>query len=230
MALLVAIVIGGLLIATAWLVPSAIEPVREDTAQLREGQEQLLAGNERMIQLLEQEKGIPRAALISHLVRLGADPAIEQAEVPRFLEHFAEDFVTLREKWQAQTGAEIDATREAALALLDEGDLGGARDLLREARQQLRAVRQERALDEAALLADQAAIERLDLRYRDAATLLAEAADLTAFDLRDELGLPPRPRQRTAGPWRRVRRQDRARRGHRHLRAGPRSRPARHPP
>jgi tetratricopeptide (TPR) repeat protein len=188
-ALLVAIVAGALLLLVVWLVPQDTPAIREDTEAIREdtgsllaGQDEILDYHRRQIALLEREKGIPHNALVAHLVRLGADPAIDQAEVPRFLERFAEEFVTLREQWQAQTGAEIDATREAALALLDEGDLDDARDLLREARQQLRAVRQERARDEATLLADEAAIERLDLRYREAAALLGEAADLTAFD------------------------------------------------
>jgi tetratricopeptide (TPR) repeat protein len=188
-ALLVAVALGGVLLAVAWLVPQdtpAIrehtEAIRQDTGSLLAGQDELLALNRRQIELLEQEKGIPYKALAAHLVRLGADPAIDQAEVPRFLERFAEEFVTLREQWQTQTAPEIDATREAALALLEEGDLDGARDLLREARQQIRAARQEHARDEATLLADEAAIESLDLRYRDAATLLAEAADLTVFD------------------------------------------------
>jgi tetratricopeptide (TPR) repeat protein len=188
-ALLVAVALGGVLLAVVWLVPQdtpAIrehaEAIRQDTGTLLAGQDELLAMNRRQIELLQQEKGIPHKALVAQLVRLGADPAIDQFDVPTFLERFAEEFVTLREQWQAQTGTEVDATREAALALLDERDLYGARDLLREARQQLRAVRQERALTEATLLADEARVERLDLRYRDAATLLAEAADLASFD------------------------------------------------
>lgn len=166
------------------IIEGGIEEIKEDTGRLLEGQEELLAQNRRLIELLEQEKGIPHAALINHLIRLGADERIEQAAVPAFLERFADEFVKLREQLMRQGNADpsIGAAREEALAFLETGDLEGARRLFRTTRERIREQRQALARDEAILLADEARVDRLELRYRDAATLLAEAADLVAFD------------------------------------------------
>jgi tetratricopeptide (TPR) repeat protein len=144
----------------------------------------IIEQNKRQLELLEQEKGIPHAALLGHLVKLGADERIEQVQVPAFLERFATEFVTLREQWTRASNADpgIAAAREEALALLNTGDLDGARQLFRTTRARIRELRQEKAREEATLLADEASVDRIDLRYRVAATLLAEAADLTAFD------------------------------------------------
>ena len=146
--------------------------------------DKIIEQNKRQLELLEQEKGIPHAALLGHLVKLGADERIEQVQVPAFLERFATEFVTLREQWTRASNADpgIAAAREEALALLDTGDLDGARQLFRTTRARIRELRQEKAREEATLLADEASVDRIDLRYRDAAALLAEAADLTAFD------------------------------------------------
>jgi len=144
----------------------------------------IIEQNNRQLELLEQEKGIPHAALIAHLQRLGADPAIKQADVPAFLERFAAGYVETREQLTRPSNADpsLSAAREEAMALLDAGDLAGARQVFRRALDQRRELRRHQDIEEASLLADAARVERLDLRYRDAATLLAEAADLTSFD------------------------------------------------
>lgn len=103
--------------------------------------DRIIEQNRRQLELLEQEKGIPHAALLGHLVKLGADERIEQAQVTAFLERFATEFVTLREQWTREINADpgVAAAREEALALLNTGDLDGARRLFRTTRERMRA-------------------------------------------------------------------------------------------
>src|SRR5262249_23763342 len=46
--------------------------------------------------ILQREKGIPRAALVGHLVRLGARDDIADEEIPKFLERFANEFPAIQ--------------------------------------------------------------------------------------------------------------------------------------
>jgi hypothetical protein len=84
---------------------------------------------------------------------------------------------------------EFEAVRREAAALIREGRLDEADARLASLRQEMASWRaeqqemlQQASRDEASVLAERAQIAKTRLRYRDAATLLAEAADLTAFD------------------------------------------------
>src|SRR5262249_34290786 len=68
-------------------------------------------------------------------------------------------------------------------SLLDAGNLDGAKTLLARARARISELRQERSRDEAALLGDEARIDRLQLNYRTAASKFAEAVALLTFDI-----------------------------------------------
>jgi tetratricopeptide (TPR) repeat protein len=84
---------------------------------------------------------------------------------------------------------EFEAVRREAAELIREGRLDEADARLASLRQQMaswraehQAMLQQVTRDEATVLAERAQIARTRLRYRDAAALLAEAADLSAFD------------------------------------------------
>jgi pimeloyl-ACP methyl ester carboxylesterase len=71
-------------------------PGEEKLDALSEGQKILLQQNSAMIALLQREKGIPRTALVGHLVRLGARDDIADEEIPKFLERFASEFPAIQ--------------------------------------------------------------------------------------------------------------------------------------
>jgi hypothetical protein len=74
------------------------------------------------------------------------------------------------------------AVRKEAADLLDAGNLDAAKALLTRVRARISELRQERSREEAALLGDEARIDRLQLNYRTAASKFAEAGVLVAFD------------------------------------------------
>ena len=159
-------------------------PGEEKLDALAEGQRTLLEKSDSIITLLQREKGIPRAALVGHLVRLGARDDIADEEIPKFLERFASEFSAIQEQLRRITNddPEVLAVRKKAADLLDAGNLDGAKALLAEARVRIRELRQERSREEAALIGDEARIDRLQLNYRTAASKFAEAGALVAFD------------------------------------------------
>ena len=159
-------------------------PGEEKLDALSEGQKILLQQNSAMIAMLQREKGIPRTALVGHLVRLGARDDIADEEIPKFLERFANEFPAIQEQLRRITNddPEVLAVRREAADLLDAGNLDGAKALLARARARISELRQERSRDEAALLGDEARIDRLQLNYRTAASKFAEAGALVAFD------------------------------------------------
>jgi tetratricopeptide (TPR) repeat protein/pimeloyl-ACP methyl ester carboxylesterase len=160
-------------------------PGEEKLDALSEGQRLLLEQNASMIAMLQRDKGIPRAALVGHLVRLGARNDIPDEEIPKFLERFADEFPTIREQLQRITNddPEVAAVRRQAAELLDAGNLDGAKVLLAMTRCRISELRQERSHEEASLLGDEARIDRLQLNYRTAASKFAEAAAVLAFDV-----------------------------------------------
>src|SRR5262249_10974945 len=140
--------------------------------------------------ILQRDKGIPRAALVGHLVRLGARDDIADEEIPKFLERFANEFPAIQEQLRRITNddPEVVTVRKRAADLLDAGDLDGAKALLAKARARISELRQERSHEEAALLGDEARIDRLQLNYRTAAAKFAEAAALPTFDAEAAFG------------------------------------------
>ena len=139
---------------------------------------------EDILSKLETEKGISKSALSEHLVKLGARPEISVAEIPAFLDQFAKDYRILQTRLRAldMDDAELARIRREASVLLERGNLNGARQSLQDARAAMKQSRQSSAEREAALLADEAEIDNLDLSHRSAATKYLEAAELTSFD------------------------------------------------
>ena len=132
---------------------------------------------------ISTDKGVAVAPLRAILTRLGeAEVPIDQ--IPARLAVKAEEYLTLREQWSKLGGTRPDLmeVREKALERIDAGDFDAARELYAEARRRIREARQDRSREEAALLADEAQIDRLEVRYPDAAEKYAEAATLVSFD------------------------------------------------
>ncbi len=92
----------------------------------------IIKQNAATLDWLQREKGIPRPALVGHLVRLGARDDIADEEIPEFLERFANEFPAIQEHLRRITNddPEVLAVRKQAAALLDAGNLDGAKALL----------------------------------------------------------------------------------------------------
>jgi tetratricopeptide (TPR) repeat protein len=133
---------------------------------------------------LAAQKGVPVEALRSILERLG-EASVQDGDILTRLSAKADEYVALRE--QLSTLASSTPNAHAALSegqqFLDNGNMDEARRRFADARAAFRATRQQHARDEAALLAAEAGVDRLQLRYRDAADRYEEAERLVAsFD------------------------------------------------
>ncbi len=158
--------------------------VVELAAEQRAGFSELAAGQAAILEALAAQKGLPTAPLRAILERLG-EAGVPDDQIPERLAAKADEYLALREQWSkvGEATPDVDAVRGQALELIDAGDLDGARQLFADARVALRAARERRARDEAAMLAGEAEIDRLELRYLAAADRYAEAEVLVApFD------------------------------------------------
>jgi len=129
------------------------------------------------------DKGVPAAPLQAVLLRMGESDVPAQ-EIAARLAAKAEEYLTLRDQWArvADTQPDVAAVRQEAFARLEKGELDAARALIGAARARLKEARLVASREEATLLADEAQVDLLALRYRDAANKYAEAGDLVAFD------------------------------------------------
>ena len=128
------------------------------------------------------DKGVPAAPLRAVLERLG-EGEVPVEEIAARLAAKAEEYLTLRQQWSrvADTHPDVSAVRQEAFALLEKGELDAARELIGTARERLRRARLVAAAEEATLLADEAQVDILALRYRDAAAKYLEAEQLVSF-------------------------------------------------
>jgi len=143
--------------------------------------------NERLDKLaaeVAREKGVEVAPLLSVLAKLG-EKSVREEDIPKRLDAAADELIKLR--------AEIDRLRAGppalaavaaeAQALIDKGDLDGARHALERGREAARTERVESSRFEAGFLAQEARVDDLQIAYRSAAAKYAEAAALVAsFD------------------------------------------------
>lgn len=137
-----------------------------------------------ILRFLSNEKGIPIAPLQKILERLG-ELNVAPEHITERLDAWAGEYVDLRAKWSQveESTPDVAAVKAEALALIEAADFDGARRLFAEAREKIRGARQDRAREEAALLAAEAEVDRLELRYRDAVERYTEAASLVSgFD------------------------------------------------
>jgi tetratricopeptide (TPR) repeat protein len=168
---------------------AALDRLEPKIDKLGAGVDRLDESVQLLITRIEEGQGISRAALQAILRRLG------EAEVPynQILERlgvYAEEFLALKEQLVqvARMYPDLAGVQQEAQTRINAGDLPGARDLLSEARQSVRASRQDRSKEEAALLAREADIDRLESRYVEAVEKYDEAAGLVSFDQETQFG------------------------------------------
>jgi tetratricopeptide (TPR) repeat protein len=159
------------------------ERTEANTVRLLEGQAAHQAMLQQLLARVADEKGVPVAALRAVLARFGEEGVAEDAISARLMAK-AEEYVSLRADLARLSNDRPDAAvaRAAAVKRLDAGDFAGARAVLADGRARLRALREQTSREEAGLLSEEAGVARLELRYRDAAAMLREAAALIAFD------------------------------------------------
>ena len=115
------------------------------------------ADHQELLRKLAEEKGVRVQPLQRILERLG-EAGVSLEAIPERLSAKADELLALREQLRKLADPEVDEGRANASSLLDEGDLEGARRVLRALRQDIRARRQERSKEEALLLLDEAKI------------------------------------------------------------------------
>jgi tetratricopeptide (TPR) repeat protein len=150
----------------------------------QEVEEKLKPADEKLDKILAQvarDKGVEIAPLRSVLVKLG-EAGVRDEDIPKRLDAAAEELIKLRaEVEQFQQGPPaLAAIAQEAQALIDKGDLDGARKALVRGREAARAQRSDASRDEAKFLALDARVDDLQLAYRSAAAKYAEAAGLVA--------------------------------------------------
>jgi tetratricopeptide (TPR) repeat protein len=165
-------------------IEDAVGGVSATADEIRATQVTQGAAIDEILRIVSAEKGVPVAPLRQILARLGELDVPHERIVER-LDASASEYLSLREKWLqvAESTPDVAEVKAEALVLIDAGDFNGARRLFGDAREKVRAARHGRAREEASLLAGEADVDRLELRYRDAAERYAEAASLvSAFD------------------------------------------------
>ncbi|WP_316174412.1 tetratricopeptide repeat protein [Bradyrhizobium sp. SZCCHNRI1073] len=130
---------------------------------------------------IASSKGIDPAPLRAILVKLG-EHYVSDAEIPDRLIALADKLIELREELQDRALPDLKPTKDAALALLDRGDLSGAYAELDRARVSVQTRRHVLSKYEAELLADQARILELQISNLAAAEKYGQAAALVSND------------------------------------------------
>ena len=166
----------------------AVTRTEEKVDKIAEGLEGLktesLLQYSELITAISKEKGVSVAAMTSHLIKLGANPAIKTEHVPRFLEKFADEYLKLRERLLTLDieDEQLAQIRKNAAAALEDGNAKSARKILSDARQIIKKGRQSSSIKEALLLSDEAELDKLNLDYQSAAEKFTEASDVVSFD------------------------------------------------
>ena len=152
-------------------VAAALKPL------LKEQQEGLIAE-------IAREKGVPVAPIREMLIKLG-EAGVSDEAIPQRLDAKADELIKLREEIAQfrQGPAELVSFAQRAQALINQGDLDGARAALAEGRAKAHNLREQASRYEADFLAREAQVDHLQLDYVSAAAKYQEAATLVvAFD------------------------------------------------
>jgi tetratricopeptide (TPR) repeat protein len=135
-----------------------------------------------LVERLRAEKGVPAGPLRHILAKMG-EANVPLEHIPARLAAKADEYVLLRAQLSQDARESVVATiQSSARILLEEGDVEGARACIVTGRLQFRIAREQDAASEAKLIADEAALDRLQLRYRDAAAKYEMAGALVSFD------------------------------------------------
>jgi tetratricopeptide (TPR) repeat protein len=131
-----------------------------------------------------RKKGVEVAPLLAVLVKLG-EKGVREEDIPKQLDAKADELIKLRAENEILRRGQpaLAAITEEVQALIDKGDFDAARDALGRGRETARTLRIDASRNEAALFAQEARVDGLELAYRSAASQYAEAASLVApFD------------------------------------------------
>jgi tetratricopeptide (TPR) repeat protein len=157
--------------------------------------QEILAKAERdkqeILDAISRDRGVPALPLRAILEKLG-EAGMPDYKIPERFDASVGELLRLRADLAQlkNEGPELAAVRQEALALIDRGELDGARAALNRGRPVARALREQGSRSEAQLLADEARIDHLQLAYSAAAAKYAEAAALVApFDRYSEWNL-----------------------------------------
>lgn len=162
----------------------ALSQVESGVAGIADEQRAHTAKLDAILELVAAQKGVSPEPLRAILERLG-EAGVPDDQIPARLAVKADEYLALREQWSklGEATPDVEAVRRDALDLIERGDLEGARRLFTDARVVIRTAREKRAREEAAMLAGEAEVDQLQLRYLEAADRFAEAETLVAsFD------------------------------------------------
>ncbi len=122
---------------------------------------------ERLAAQVSRDKGVPIAPLRAILVKLG-DAGVSEETIPLRLDAKADELLKMREEIaQLKQGpVELASFAQRTQALIDQGNLEGARTALAEGRARAHKLREQSSRYEADFLAREAAIDHLQLAYR----------------------------------------------------------------
>jgi len=109
----------------------------ESLDRIEAGQRELGA---QLALLVAAQKGVPDSTLQAILARFG-EVGVPSDQLQRRLDEEADECLRLKAHWEAHASPDLLAIRARALALLNEGDLDSARQLLRAARQKSSSAR-----------------------------------------------------------------------------------------
>lgn len=127
---------------------------------------------EELLAKIGLEKGVPAAPLRRLLGRLG-EVGVTDSQIPERLDAKATELLEFRNRWEREAQvSSFGAVQREALRLIDQGEFQAARAKLQRAR---RAIRLQHARETASLIAVEAELDRLELRYSVAAQRYAEA-------------------------------------------------------
>ncbi|MBV9836360.1 MAG: tetratricopeptide repeat protein [Alphaproteobacteria bacterium] len=161
--------------------------LRLDIGGIARGQDDAAAAAERrhreVIEAIAAQRGVPLTALQAQLARLG-EVRVDADTIPARIESFVTEFLKLKAELARPTNADpgIAGARRRMLAMLEAGDLVGARAMLADELVRVRESRRQVAREEAMLLADRARLDLLEIRYAEAVASYEEAAELVRFD------------------------------------------------
>jgi tetratricopeptide (TPR) repeat protein len=180
---------GGSVVAGESIIDSTITVGLSEAGvgqAVSEAQKPLLEHLSILTAQIAREKGIEVAPLRAVLEKIG-EAGIADEHIPARLARAADELVALRRDLERLRNdrPELAAIRETALALIDAGDLDGARGAFNRGREVARTLRVEASRSEAEFLAEGARIDHLQLAYPSAAAKYAEVAELIANIDRD---------------------------------------------
>jgi tetratricopeptide (TPR) repeat protein len=136
---------------------------------------------EKLATQVARDKGVEIAPLRAILLKMG-EAGVRDEDIAKRLEDKADELIKLREETARlrQGPAELASFARQAQALIDKGDLDGARTVLGAGRTAARVMREQSSRYEAQFLAQEARVDHLQLAYRSAAAKYADAARLVA--------------------------------------------------